>query len=198
MSFEIPKPLQQVSNDLGSLGVFLIMRWIVGLKGAILATVLYVVIDLIRRMVIKEKVTRIFWIISLTTIGFGTVDLMVDDPFLLKFEAVLTNLITAFVFASTVSGTPLALEIARTWQTAEIPDRADTRQFFRMMTWVWVGYFVVKASVYLWTAIAFDTTMAMVVRVPLGTGSLIVMILFSMQGKRWFALMKRYGWLPAS
>jgi len=139
VKFEIPKPLQQVSNDLGSLGVFLIMRWIVGLKGAILATVLYVVIDLIRRIVIKEKITRIFWIISVTTISFGTVDLLVDDPFMLKFEAVLTNLITAFVFAATVSGTPLALEIARTWQTAEIPDRDDTRRFFQIMTWIWVG-----------------------------------------------------------
>ena len=197
MKFEIPKPLQQVSNDLGSLGVFLIMRWIVGLKGAIAATVLYVVVDLIRRIVIKEKVTRIFWIISLTTIGFGTIDLMVDDPFMLKFEAVLTNLITAFVFAATVSGTPLALEIARTWQTAEIPDRADTRRFFQIMTWIWVGYFVAKAGFYLWAAIAFDTTMAMVVRVPIGIGSLVAMIVFSMQGRRWFALMKRFGWLPA-
>lgn len=197
MKFEIPKPLQQVSNDLGSLGVFLIMRWIVGLKGAILATVLYVVIDLIRRIVIKEKITRIFWIISVTTISFGTVDLLVDDPFMLKFEAVLTNLITAFVFAATVSGTPLALEIARTWQTAEIPDRDDTRRFFQIMTWIWVGYFVLKAGLYLWAAIAFDTTMAMVVRVPIGTGSLILMILFSMQGRRWFGLMKRFGWLPA-
>ena len=197
MKFEIPKPLQQISNDLGSLGIFLIMRWIVGLKGAIAATVLYVVVDLIRRVVVKEKITRIFWIISLTTIGFGTVDLLVDDPFMLKFEAVLTNLITAFVFAMTVSGTPLALEIARTWQTDDIPDRADTRRFFQIMTWIWVGYFVAKAGLYLWAAIAFDTTMAMVVRVPIGTGSLILMILFSMQGRRWFGLMKRYGWLPA-
>ena len=197
MKFEIPKPLQQVSNDLGSLGVFLIMRWIVGLKGAILATVLYVVADLIRRVVMKEKLTRIFWIISLTTIGFGTVDLLVDDPFMLKFEAVLTNLITAFVFAGTVSGTPLALEIARTWQTNDIPDRADTRRFFQIMTWIWVGYFVLKAGFYLWAAMAFDTTMAMVVRVPIGTGSLILMIVFSMQGRRWFNLMKRWGWLPA-
>jgi hypothetical protein len=197
MKFEIPKPLQQVSNDLGSLGVFLIMRWIVGLKGAILATVLYVVIDLIRRVVVKEKLTRIFWIISMTTIGFGTVDVLVDDPFMLKFEAVLSNLITAFVFAGTVSGTPLALEIARTWQTTEIPDRTDTRRFFQIMTWIWVGYFVLKAGLYLWAAIAFDTTIAMAVRVPIGTGSLLAMILFSMQGRRWFHLMKRFGWLPA-
>ena len=196
MKFEIPKPLQQLSGDLGSLGVFLVLRWIVGLKGAIAGTVLFVLAGLVWRIWKQQPISRIYWVVSIMTLGFGTVDLIVDDPFMLKFEASIINLITAGVFAMTLRTKPLAQEIAQSWQEAPIPDRADTRRFFQIMTAGWAVYFAAKAMLYLWAALVLDYTMAMLIRIPVGNGSLLVMILISMQGRKLFAAMKRWGWLP--
>ena len=198
MNFEIPKPLQQLSGDLGSLGVFLILRWIVGLKGAIAGTVIYVLVDLGRRIWQKVPISRIYWVVSIMTLAFGTVDLIVDDPFMLKFEASITNLITAGVFAMTLRTTPLAQDIAQSWQTEPIPERPDTRRFFQIMTGGWAAYFLAKSALYFWTALMLDYTTAMWIRLPIGNGSMLVMILISMQGRKLFAAMQRWGWLPGS
>ena len=195
--YELPKALQQLSGDLGSLSIFLVLRWIVGLKGAIAGTTLFVLGDLARRLWLRRPISRIYWVVSLMTLAFGTIDLIVDDPFMLKFESCITNLMTAMVFAVTLRGVPLAQESAQSWQTDPLPDRPDTRRFFQIMTGAWAAYFVAKAGLYLWAALVLDYTMALMVRVPIGTGSMLVMIVISLQGRRLFDLMKRLGWLPA-
>jgi hypothetical protein len=118
---------------------------------------------------------------------------------MLKYEAVITNTVTAGVFVLGAAGPkPLIQEVAE--QREGRPFSSDAvRIFFRWFTLVWAAYFALKAAFYFWMAWTLPMTEALAVRALVGSLSLGLMLLLSYtQGRRAFFLCQRWGWLPAA
>ncbi len=192
---------------LGRLGILLqefggvILFWIVlrqfGLKPAIAATMLFVLLDGARRRLRGLTFTKI-WILSNTLVLVcGVIDLRAASPFMIRYEAVLTNLITGTVFLIGAFGSkPMTQEIAEDWQGAPFEAGAGRRLFFKAFTLVWAGYFFIKALAYLWLAQVLPFQQALAVRSVAGTASFVVMVLISMQGRQIYVLAQRWRLLP--
>jgi intracellular septation protein A len=169
-----------------------------GLKVAIAATIGFIVVDAARRVWRHIPFTRIYLLTSSLAIVFGSIDLYSQTPFMLKYEAVITNVATGIAFVAGARGAkPMLQEIAEQ-RSGPFPDRADIRYFFRLFTLLWAGYFFTKAAVYLWLGAVLPLGRAMLVRSVLGSVSLGFMLVISItQGRRLFLLCRRVGLLPA-
>ncbi len=194
-------------SRLGRLGILLqefggvILFWIMlrqfGLKPAIAATMLFVLLDGARRLLRGLTFTKI-WILSNTLVLIcGVIDLRAASPFMIRYEAVLTNLVAATVFLIGAFGSkPMTQEIAEDWQGSAFEAGTNRRLFFTAFTLVWAGYFFVKALAYLWLAQVLPFQQALAVRSVAGTASFVIMVLISMQGRRIYALAQRWRLLP--
>jgi len=127
--------------------------------------------------------TRIYVLSAVLTVVFGTVDLCSTSPFMLRCEAVITNLATGLAFVAGARGNkPLLQEIA-------FPDRADVRRFFQLFTLAWTCYFFLKTAGYAWIGAVLPLGQAIALRSLLGSISLLVMLVVSItQGRRLFFL----------
>ncbi len=194
-------------SRLGRLGVLLqefggaILFWIVlrrfGLKAAILATILFVLVDGARRLLRRLPISKIWALSNALVLVCGLIDLRAASPFMIRYEAVLTNLITGTVFLIGAFGKkPMTQEIAEDWQGRPFDADLDLRLFFKAFTLVWAAYFFVKAAAYLWLAQVLPLQQALAVRSLAGTASLVVMLLVSMRGRQIYALSVRWNLLP--
>lgn len=66
------------------------------------------------------------------------------------------------------------------------PERQEILSFFRIFTLAWAAYFAAKAILYGWLGTHYPLPKAIALRSTLGTLSLAVMVLVSMQGRRIF------------
>jgi intracellular septation protein A len=99
--------------EFGPLIAFLLLSWSFGVKAAIAGTVTFVLLDGARRLWTSVPLTRIYVLTSALTAVFGAVDLFATSPFMLKYEAVITNVATGVAFVVGGYGkTPLLQEIA--------------------------------------------------------------------------------------
>jgi intracellular septation protein A len=183
--------------EFGPLVVLLALSSAFGLKVAIAGTIAFILIDAARRLRRHIPFTRIYLLSSGLAIIFGTIDLMSQTPFMLKYEAVITNVATGIAFVAGSRGEkPMLQEIAEQ-RGGTFPDRPDVRYFFRLFTLLWAAYFFVKAGVYLWLGAVLPLQRAIVLRSVIGGVSLGVMLVVSItQGRRLFFLCRRLGLLP--
>jgi hypothetical protein len=125
--------------------------------------------------------------------------LLSATPFMLKYEAVITNAFTGIAFVAGARGPrPLVMELAEQRQGTPYPERPDITRFFQLFTLLWAAYFFVKTGFYLSIAALMPMTQAMLVRSVIGTASLALMVVLSAtQGRRLFRLCQWMGWLPA-
>jgi intracellular septation protein A len=189
--------LQFVLNELGTMVMFYLLLYTLGLKAAIAGSLVYLILDGIRRHVRKIGYPQLYILTSVLTFLFGGIDLMAETPFMIKYEAVVTSLVVAASFgASALTAKPMMLEMAQRQVGETFPDRADIRVFFKLMTFAWAVYFVLRAAAYFWVGAVLPIEQAMEVRPFIGTPSLLVMIAISFQGRRLFALAQRLHLLP--
>jgi intracellular septation protein A len=183
--------------EFGPLVVLLALSAAFGLKVAIAGTIAFVVIDAVRRRWRHIPFTRIYLLSSGLAIFFGTIDLLSQTPFMLKYEAVITNIATGIAFVAGSRGDkPMLQEIAEQ-RGGAFPDRPDVRYFFRLFTLLWAAYFFIKAGVYLWLGAILPLPRALVLRSIIGSVSLGLMIVISItQGRQLFFLCRRLGLLP--
>ena len=83
---------------------------------------------------------------------FGGVDLYAATPFMLRYEPVVTNVLTGVVFAAGAFGEKPVIQLLAEARGRSFPEGAEFRRFFQWLTFIWVAYFVVKAAVYYWLA----------------------------------------------
>jgi intracellular septation protein A len=185
--------------EFGPLIALLALSSAFGLKTAIAGTIAFVAADAARRLWLRIPFTRIYLLSSGLAIIFGTIDLLSQTPFMLKYEAVITNAATGIAFIAGARGDkPMLQEIAEQRREA-FPDRPDIRTFFRLFTLLWAAYFFLKAGVYLWLGAVLPPRQAMVLRSIIGSISMGVMVVLSItQGRRLFFLCRRLGLLPAA
>jgi intracellular septation protein A len=183
--------------EFGPLIVLLALSSAFGLKVAIAVTIAFIAVDAARRLWRHIPFTRIYLLSSGLAVIFGTIDILSQTPFLLKYEAVITNIATGFAFVAGSRGDKPMLEEIAEQRGVAYPDRPDVRHFFRLFTLLWAAYFFVKAGVYLWLAAFLPMPRALLLRSVIGSVSLGVMIAVSItQGRRLFFLCRWLRLLP--
>ena len=188
-----------LASELGPLIAFWALMATIGVKAAIAGSLVVIIADAIWRHMRGAPFTRLYLLSSGLTLIFGLVDLMSAQPFMLKYESVVTNIATGVFFAVGAYGEkPLIQEAAEQRQGEPFPDSAEIRRFFELFTLFWAAYFFLKATLYLWAAWTMPLTQAMALRTLVGTASAGLMILVSTtQGRRMFFLCRRLGMLPS-
>ncbi len=134
---------------------------------------------------------------STLTLVFGLIDLASTSPFMLKYEAVITNAATGLAFVAGALGEkPIIQEVAEQRGETFVATQ-EVRAFFRLFTLVWAAYFLLKTAFYLWAVWTLPMLEAMALRSVAGSVSLGLMIAVSVtQGRRLFFLSRRLGLLP--
>jgi intracellular septation protein A len=191
--------LRYVVMEFGALIVFWIGLYSFGIKPAIAATVVFVMLDGLYRWRQRIAVTRVYLLSSTLAIVFGAIDLYAANPFMIRYEAVVTNTAVGLFFVAGARGEKsLIQEVAERRRGAEpIPDRADVRYFFRLLTLFWAAYFLAKAALYLWLGLILPLEQALALRTVIGGISLAVMIGgTTFLGRRLFFLCRWLGLLP--
>ncbi len=164
-------------DNFASLLVFIVAKHFLSLKAAILATLLISFLDLGFRTYKKLTITRLYIFSLVVTICFGAVDVYVTTPFLLKYESVVTNLLTASFFGITLfRGKPLIQEIAEKTLSQEKKNRPDVNQYLRFLTFLWTGYFVLKALLYAYVSYRYSFEQAMAFRSAFGATSVVILL----------------------
>jgi intracellular septation protein A len=149
----IRKFINWLIQNFGPLIVFLITNNIAGLKPAIIATIVWSIGEFTYIVGWKrEKPTQFFYFSVCTTFIFGMIDLYSDNPFLFRYESVLTNILTGIYFGATIFvGKPLIQEFAERANPDDIKKPGSTI-YLRYLTMVWTLYFFAKAVVYFYLA----------------------------------------------
>jgi hypothetical protein len=192
--------IRWVFAEFGPLAVFWALDLGFGLKTAIAGSVLFIVGDSLWRWLRGLTFTRLYLLISGLTLVFGAIDLLSATPFMLKYEAVITNIVTGAAFVAGARGPrPIVQELAERRQGAPYADRPDITRFFQLFTLLWAVYFFVKAGFYLAVGQMLPMVQAMAVRSIVGSASLALMMALSFtQGRRLFLLCQRMGLLPSA
>jgi intracellular septation protein A len=181
--------------EFGPLIVFWLLTLAFGVKPAILGSIVFILADAVWRWRKRLTFTRLYLLIS--ALIFGFVDLVATSPFMLKYEATVSNVATGIAFVVGALGEkPIIQEVAeQRGQNFVATD--ETRAFFRLFTLVWAAYFFLKAVLFAWMAWTMPMLEAMALRSVIGGVSLGLMIAVSTtQGRRLFFLCRRFGLLP--
>jgi intracellular septation protein A len=183
--------------EFGPLIVFWLLALAFGVKPAILGSIVFIIADAVWRWRKGLKFTRLYSLVSALTLVFGFVDLVATSPFMLKYEAAVSNVVTGIAFVVGALGEkPIIQEVAE--QRGEnFVANDEIRTFFRLFTLVWAAYFFLKAFLFAWMAWTMPMLEAMALRSAIGGVSLGLMIAISVtQGRRLFFLCRRFGLLP--
>ncbi len=186
-----------VLAEFGPLIVFWALALTLGVKLAILGSLIAIVADAAWRRLKGRAFTRLYLLTSSLTLVFGAIDLAATSPFMLKYEAAVTNVATGAAFVAGAMGEkPIIQEVAEQRGESFVATH-EIRAFFRLFTLVWAGYFFVKAAFYVWIVWTLPLLEAMALRSVIGSISLGLMIAVSAtQGRRLFFLCRRLGLLP--
>jgi intracellular septation protein A len=163
-----------------------------GLKAAIAGSVVVIIIDSLWRWWRGLDFTRLYVLTSGLTVGFGAIDLVSATPFMLKYEAVITNIVIGLMLVAGARGSrPLAMEIAEQQHGEPFPKRPDIIRFYQLFTLMWAVYFFAKAGLYVLLGQMMPMTQAMAVRSVFGMVSMLLLMAFSVLRGRWLFLMLR-------
>jgi len=186
-----------VLAEFGPLIVFWALAATLGVRAAIAGSILAIVVDAIWRRRKRLAFTRLYLLTSGLTLFFGLIDLVATSPFMLKYEAVVSNLVVGLAFVAGALGEkPILQEVAEQRGESFIATN-EVRAFFRLFTLFWAAYFLIKAAFYLWLVWTLPMLEAMALRSVIGGVTLGLMIAVSAtQGRRLFFLCRRIGLLP--
>src|SRR5208282_63221 len=99
--------------EFGPLIVFWTLAATLGVKPAIAGSILFIVADAAWRWRKGLAFTRLYLLTSGLTLVFGAIDLAATSPFMLKYEAAVTNVATGGVFVLGAMGEkPIIQEVA--------------------------------------------------------------------------------------
>lgn len=187
-----------IAADFGGLIVFYALLWTLGLKAAIAGTIVFLAIDIFRRWHWKLGFPRIYILSGVMVVLFGGIDLVSDNPFMIKWEAPISSLAFAFIFAAGARGKSMLEELLEQQSGENFDDRLDFRRFFQLLTWMWAVYFVVKAAVYVVMGEAMPMGRLLEVRPVVGTVSMFALAGLMTQGRLLYQGFRRVGLLPPS
>jgi intracellular septation protein A len=181
----------------GPLIIFWTLAATLGVKPAILGSILFIVADAAWRWRKRLKFTRLYLMVSGLTLVFGLMDLASTSPFMLKYEAVITNAVTGFAFVAGALGEKPTIQEVAEQRGESFVATQEVRAFFRLFTLAWAAYFFLKAAFYFWAVWTLPMLEAMALRSIAGSVSLgLIIVVSTTQGRRLFLLCRRLGLLP--
>ena len=185
-------------REFGPLIAFWLVNGFFGVKIAIAVSLVVIVGESLWRWRRGEGFTRLYLLISGLTLAFGAIDLSITTPFLIKYEAAVTNIVVGGSFVIGAFGKkPMLQEIAEQRGGESLPATAEVRRFFQLFTLAWAVYFFLKAAFYAWAVWRLPLAQAIALRSLVGGVSLGLMSAVSVtQGRRLFFLCRRLGLLP--
>ncbi len=193
--------LRLLFQDFGPLLSFYVLNYEFGVRVAIVGSMVFG-IGLIGALISRKKTVPNFLIFStLCSLVFGTYDLYSGNIFFVKFESMATNLFTAAFFSWSLFGgrTPIIQEFAlRTDATLEENLDDALKYYFRILTWVWICYFVLKSGLYLWIGLYYTLEAGIAFRTVFGNITIWLLLGVTMVfGRQLYNLFDRWGLLPA-
>lgn len=171
------------------------------LKSAILVGMVYSFIYMAYRWFKKWEISPFLIFSTGLILLFGVMDLYSEDVFFFKFEAAMTNLFFAVFFglSLTKKRTPIILDFAqRQGQVSQERIDKDLLYFFKLLTLIWVIYYVVKAVTYIWIGYHFDFDQGLYYRTVYGNLTFYFLLGFSLLGgKIFYRFLFRLKLLPS-
>jgi intracellular septation protein A len=180
--------------DFGGIVVFYALMYTAGLKAAIAGTVVFVGIDAVRRRLYKLGFPKIYVMSTSLVIVFGLIDIFAKNPFMLRWEGVLTNLAVMTFFLAGLRGRTVMQELAEQQSGAPVTD-AHMLRLFRLMTFLWALYFLAKAVFDVWTGLTMPLARALAIRQVVGLAGMGGMVLVTIQTNKMLGFMTRRGWV---
>ena len=189
---------EHFSADFAPLIAFWVLDIAFGIKPAIAGAIVVIILDSAWRLIRRKPFTPAYLLSSALTIVLGGIDLYSATPFMLKYEAVVLNLVTGLLFLIGARGPrPILWELAEQRKGTIFPDRPDVMRFFQYLTLAWASYFFIKAGVYWFIGQHLPLARAMALRSVFGTASLALMAFVSIAGGHTlFRLCHRWRLLP--
>jgi intracellular septation protein A len=188
--------LRVVLAEFGPLVAFWGLTLAIGVKAGVAGALVVILVDGAWRLWRGRPFTRIYLVVSALTLGFGAVDLYVATPFLIIYEAPITNALTGAAFLIGAFGEkPMLQELAEQRPGAIIPPTSEVKRFFRLFTLIWALYLFLKAIAYLWMAATLPLTQALALRSLGGSISLVLMIALSVTQGAQVVLPVPLAWL---
>ena len=169
-----------------------------GMKVGIMAATAVSLAEFLRFAIMRQRPPMFFLFSFGITVLFGLIDLLATDPFVFRYESVATSLVFALYFgASVLVGKPVIAEFARQTMDPERMKLPGVRRYLELLTFVWTGYFVVKAGVYFYVARTYSIEEALAFRAVVGNATLAGLLI----GERVLrpqiiVVLKRLGILP--
>ncbi len=169
-----------VISNFGPLIGFYVINQFWGFKTGVLASCVLVFIEYFWLKSKKQKIGMFFYFSSGMILIFGGLDLYLQEPYFMKYEASITNLLFAIFFGmSILKDKSIVQEFAETQGRTSSETSVDKSFFFKMFTFAWTIYFLLKAFFYLW--LSFNTSMneGLVIRIFVGKVSFWLMMVLS-------------------
>lgn len=168
--------LQYILKNFGPLVVFYVANYFCGLKPAIAivaaGTLLMVGFYIFKR----QKMTSFLKFSIAMTLVFSLVDLLLENPIFFKYEAALTNFVTAGFFAASLWTDKTFIQEFVEKRANGMEMTKERIQRCRWLTMIWVIYFVAKAAAYFGVARTYSINDALIIRTIYGTLSFYILL----------------------
>lgn len=172
----LKKVLGGVFASVGPLVVFVGAEHLLNLRWAIGLSTAYTLGEVIWRKARKQKLDQVFIFTAAMTLGFGSIDLVLNQPVFLKYEAVGTNVLTGIYFGVNAYAEKSLIQAAYEKAPNAKPVTAELAAYFRVLTLVWAAYFFVKSVGYFFVARAYDYDHALAIRTVAGNVSMFALL----------------------
>jgi intracellular septation protein A len=172
-----------ILRDFGPLIVFYGANHFFGFVPAIVASMAWSVGDVALIKLRKQQVSAFLKFSIVVTVLFGTIDVYLQGPFLFRYEAALSNVVTGVFFGLTLRGDKSIIQEFAEKRAATtgkpVPINPDTIHYFRLCSWVWTVYFFLKAAFYVWVGHQYDLERALAIRIVVGNATFYSLLFVS-------------------
>ena len=183
--------LRSAVFDFGGIIVFYALLATLGLRAAIIGTVVFVPLDALRRHALRIGFPRLYILTTSVVLVFGLIDVFSKRPFMLRYEGAVTEGIIGIAFWVGSRGVSIIEELVMQQQPdLEIPNR---RRFFQLITRSWSIYFLCMAGLYVWIGQTFSLVHAVEIRQVASLAGALSMAVFSFSGRFAYGLFERLG-----
>ncbi len=190
----LKKLLGTAAFDFGGVIVFYVLFATLGLRAAIIGTLVFVPIDAFRRHKLGIGFPRLYILSTAMVLVFGSIDVFSKTPFMLKYEGAVTESIVGTAFLVGSRGRSIIEELVVQQQPEfRIPHQ---RRFFQLITRTWAIYFFCMAGFFLWVGLHSTLIHAVAIRQVSSIVGSMAMALFSFSGSFASGLFQRLGLLP--
>ncbi len=187
-----------IFTNFGPLIVFYGINHFYGLKPAIVASTVVSFGEIAFLVYRRKKATNLFKFSAGITLVFGIVDFYAQQSLLFKYEASATNVLTGLFFGASIFADKTLIQEFYEQRKDAKTMTPDLAAFFRLLTFIWVIYFFVKAVTYFLIAQKYSFEEGLLIRAVVGSGSFYALLALSIFGsRRMFLALKKRGFLGA-